>query len=85
MPRPNILLGIGPDTIEGGEEVWAAAGAEWPFILERHPRQEVSHYNDGEEAAPITYQFKGEAFAHGIMHGELFESSAPEWQEIILK
>ena len=85
LPGPNLLLGIGPDSIEGGEEIWAAAGTEWPFILERHSRQEVYDYKDGEEAALTTYQFKGEAFVHGIMHGELFESSAPEWQEIILK
>ena len=82
---PNLLLGIGPDSIEGEEEVWAAAGTEWPFILERHPSQEVNHLKEEEEVALATYRFKGEAFVHGIMQGELFESSAPEWQQIILE
>ena len=85
FPRPNLLLGIGPDSIEGEEEVWAAAGTEWPFILQRHSRREAHDYKDGEEVASTTYQFKGEAFVHGIMHGELFESRAPEWQQIILE
>ena len=85
LSGPNLLLGIGPDTIGGGEEVWAVAGTEWPFILERHPRQEANLYKDGEEGAATTYEFKGEAFVYGIMHGELFERSAPKWQEIILK
>ena len=85
LPGPSLLLGIGPDSIEGGEEVWAAAGTEWPFILERHPRKESYHHKDGEEVALTTYRFKGEAFVHGIMHGELFESSGPDWQKIILE
>ena len=85
LPGSNLLLGIGPDSIEGGEEVWAAAGTEWPFILERHPRQEANHLKEEEERALTTYRFKGEAFVHGIMQGELFESSAPEWQQIILE
>ena len=84
-PRPNLLLGIGPDSIEGGEEVWAAAGTEWPFILERKSRREADDYKDEDEVVSTTYQFKGEAFGHGIMHGELFESRAPEWQQITLQ
>ena len=84
-PGPTLLLGIGPDNIEGEEEVWAAAGAEWPFMLERHLRQESNHLKDGEEEALKIYQFKGEAFVHGIMHGELFENRAPEWQQIVLE
>lgn len=85
LPDSRLLLGIGPDSIEGGDEVWAAAGTEWPFIIKRHPRHEAVHHKDGESMTPITYQFKGEAFVHGIMHGELFESRAPEWQPIILE
>ncbi len=85
LSRANLLLGIGPDSIEGEEEVWAAAGTEWPFILERHSQGEAYDYKDGEEAVATTYRFKGEAFVRGIMHGELFERRAPEWQQIILK
>ena len=54
FPGSNLLLGIGPDSIEGGEEVWAAAGTEWPFILRRHPRQKTYENNGGEEAALTT-------------------------------
>ena len=79
LPDSNFPLGIRPDSIKGGEEVWAASGTELPFILKRHPRQEAYHVKDGEEVAPTTYHL------HGIMHGELFESRAPEWQQIILE
>ena len=82
---PTLLLGIGPDNIEEGDEVWAAAGAEWSFILERDLRQESNHYNDGGAEALDIYQFKGETFVYGIMHGELFKTRAPEWQQIILE
>ncbi|KAL8927091.1 MAG: hypothetical protein Q9172_001513 [Xanthocarpia lactea] len=85
LPGSKFLLGLGPDSIEGGEEVWAAAGSEWPFILERYPRREAGHSKDGEEAAPTRFRFKGEAFVHGIMQGELYESSVPKWERIILE
>ena len=87
FPGPTRLLGIGPSNIEGGEEVWAAAGAEWPIILGRHQhqRQVLYPYTNGEQGPWNTYQFKGEAFVHGIMHGERFENSAPHWQQIILE
>ena len=83
LPGPDLRIGIGSDSIEEGEEVLAAAGAEWPFILERHPRQEAHHHKDGEEVALTTYQFKGEAFLHGVMHGEPFRRDAPKWQLIV--
>lgn len=28
---------------------------------------------------------RGEAYIHGIMRGELFEETEPQWQEIILR
>ena len=84
LPGSNLLLGIGPDSIEEGDEVWAAAGTEWPFVLDRHPRQEAYHHKE-KEAVLTTYRFKGETFLHGIMQGELFESKAPNWQQITLE
>ncbi|CAO1604277.1 hypothetical protein XANCAGTX0491_007837 [Xanthoria calcicola] len=77
--NPNFLLGIGPESINGGEEIWAATGTEWPFVLERNPRQ------DREEEASAAFRFKGEAFVLGIMQGELFETSAPKWESIVLE
>ncbi|KAL8942516.1 MAG: hypothetical protein Q9216_001617 [Gyalolechia sp. 2 TL-2023] len=77
---PKFLLGLGPDSIKGGEEIWAAAGAEWPFVIERRP-----HRKDEEEGAATRFRFKGESFVHGIMQGELFESSAPKWETVILE
>ncbi|KAI4107800.1 MAG: hypothetical protein LQ339_002410 [Xanthoria mediterranea] len=77
--NPNFLLGIGPDSTKGGEEVWAATGTEWPFILERNLRQ------DREEEALAAFRLKGEAFVLGIMQGELFETSAPKWERIVLE
>ena len=85
LPGPIRLLGIGSDNVEGGDELWAAAGAEWPFILKRHQGQKSDQTKDGEREALKTYQLKGEAFVYGVMHGELFENSAPEWKQIVLQ
>ncbi|KAM3072057.1 hypothetical protein ACMFMG_008518 [Clarireedia jacksonii] len=50
-------LGIGPQSLQVHDEVWVLKGATVPFVL--RPRE------DG------TYQLIGEAYLHGLMHGEL--------------
>jgi hypothetical protein len=50
-------LGIGPQSLQILDEVWILNGATVPFVL--RPRE------DG------TFQLIGEAYLHGLMHGEL--------------
>ena len=53
-------LGLGPESIEQGDEVWLLKNAGVPFILRPH----------GESQ----YMLVGEAYVHGIMHGELVDA-----------
>lgn len=78
------LLGLGPDTLQTGDLVWASSGSEWPFVF--RPREEDGEtQNDDGIMGSSTYDFVGEAYIHGIMHGELFHHSAPQWQEVVLR
>ena len=51
------LLGLGPTHMREGDEVWVLAGAKTPVVLRK---LENGHH-----------QFLGEAYVHGIMHGEV--------------
>jgi hypothetical protein len=53
-------LGLGPECLEQGDEVWLLKHAAVPFILRPH----------GESQ----YTIVGEAYVHGIMHGELVDA-----------
>lgn len=50
-------LGIGENGLEPGDEVWVLAGGNVPFLMRRTLR-------------PGEFRFVGEAYIHGIMHGE---------------
>ncbi|KAK4444184.1 HET-domain-containing protein [Podospora aff. communis PSN243] len=52
-------MGLGPPNTEEGDEVWVLSGGNVPFILRPH----------GEN----TLSFVGDAYVHGIMHGEATE------------
>ncbi|KAK4446257.1 heterokaryon incompatibility protein-domain-containing protein [Podospora aff. communis PSN243] len=58
---PNNYLGMGPTSSQIGDEVWVLKGARTPFILRRKE--------------PGRYQVIGEAYVHGIMHGEALQGS----------
>ena len=67
------LLGIGPDVLRDGHDVYAFSGSEWPVIVRENGAGNVS-------------AFIGEAYLHGVMHGELFQGSdsSPRWEDIVL-
>lgn len=52
-------LGNGPKCSRPGDEIWLLAGAKVPFVLRP--------YDDGK------YLLVGDAYVHGIMHGEAFD------------
>lgn len=65
-------MGLAPFSAKLEDEVWILHGAKVPFIL--RPR------SDG------TYEFIGEAYIHGIMQGELFESGdQPNFRYLLLE
>ena len=49
-------LGMGPQSLEEGHEVWVLEGANVPFVLER--------LDEGR------FRLIGQAFVYGVMHGE---------------
>lgn len=61
----NGLLGLANWSTQVGDEVWALAGSRVPFTL----REECS---DGP-ADESRYRLIGEAYVHGVMHGEVIE------------
>jgi hypothetical protein len=68
-------VGLGPASMQDKDIVVVAVGAAVPFVLRPQPTAENS---DNDQ--PL-YSFVGEAYCHGVMHGELIEeSSASEMQ-----
>ena len=57
------LLGMGPKSVQEGDEVWAILGAKVPFVLRK--------VDEGRE--PRRYQLIGEAFVLGYQDGEAVE------------
>jgi hypothetical protein len=57
------LLGMGPKSVQEGDEVWVLMGAKVPFVLRPV---------DGGRA-PKRYRLVGEAFVLGYMDGEVLE------------
>jgi hypothetical protein len=57
------LLGMGPKSVQEGDEVWAILGAKVPFVVRK--------VDEGRE--PRRYQLIGEAFVLGYQDGEAVE------------
>lgn len=53
------LLGNGPVSLEIGDQLWIIAGADIPLLLRP--------LSNGK------YQLVGQAYVHGIMHGEALQ------------
>jgi hypothetical protein len=60
-------IGIGPATLAAGDEVWVFYGGRMPFIMR----------------SGSTYEMIGEAYVHGIMHGEAMSMSLNEGDIIV--
>lgn len=52
-------VGLGPENVKYGDEIWIVEGARVPFVLRGNRDR---------------HRVVGEAYVHGIMHGELAES-----------
>ncbi|KAK4185047.1 hypothetical protein QBC35DRAFT_465906 [Podospora australis] len=55
-------LGLGPVSTEEGDQIWILSGAPVPFVLRQ--------VNEGR------YRVIGEAYVHGIMHGEAVQEGS---------
>ncbi|CAI6341205.1 unnamed protein product [Periconia digitata] len=63
----NGYIGLGPPTIQQGDEVWVLFGGRVPFTLRPKPVELVSDDN----TQFVKHEFVGDAYVHGIMDGEM--------------
>ncbi|WQF85182.1 Putative heterokaryon incompatibility [Colletotrichum destructivum] len=78
--RPFLMdsghLGLGGQSMEDGDGVWVVSGCPSPLVLREMPVSSVS--------GPFCYQLVGEAYVHGIMHGEAVDEGA-RWEDICIQ
>ncbi|KAK1830339.1 heterokaryon incompatibility protein-domain-containing protein [Podospora conica] len=56
MLEGGQMLGLGPEDARSGDQLWVLDGAKTPVVLRR--------------VGDTSYEFLGEAYVHGMMHGE---------------
>lgn len=64
------LLGLGPQSVDAGDDVFVLPGARVPFLL--RPIDRAGGCGSGE-----VYEMVGECYVHGIMQGEALERGDP--------
>jgi hypothetical protein len=78
----RVLLGLGPESMKCGDEVWLLKGGSVLYILRAHPAEprrdlQVLDCSGGQDKTVDMnqdgkfYELVGEAFIHGLMDGEL--------------
>lgn len=68
-------LGLGPGSLETGDEVWVLAGMNVPVVLKRQNSSDDSQ----------KYRFLGETYVHDYMHGEAIAQPDREFESIVLE
>ncbi|KAI1080943.1 HET-domain-containing protein [Whalleya microplaca] len=63
-------IGLGPSTIQQGDEVWIMSGCRVPFAF----RPRGQDHKTIESGNADGYEFVGDTYMPGIMHGEAVES-----------
>ena len=70
----NGYLGLGPKSLQVGDTIWILPDALVPMAFRK------THSNLANK-----YRLVGEAYVHGIVHGEAFENMEPTWESIVLE
>ncbi|OAP64059.1 hypothetical protein AYL99_00031 [Fonsecaea erecta] len=60
-----LLLGTGSRSLQTGDEVWILGGGKVPYLL-----RPVNRETDGQYLGERTHRLVGEAYVHGLMHGD---------------
>lgn len=69
-------FGLGPKSLEIGDQVWIMPRSPVPFILRRSLNS----------STPNRYSVIGECYVHGIMYGEFFKGNEPpQWEAVELE
>jgi hypothetical protein len=70
----NGYLGLGPKSLQIGDSIWILPDALVPMAFRTAPSNLANKY-----------RLVGEAYVHGIMHGEAFKNMEPTWESIVLE
>lgn len=65
------FMGYGPESLVMGDQVWIMLGANVPLLLRQLPNGR--------------HQVTGEAYIHGLMHGEALRRGDFKLQDIVLE
>jgi hypothetical protein len=78
----SFMIGLGPESMQPGDEVWMLKGGKVLYILRQHTPAKLStagvidvcgglHYIRTFARGEIVYQVIGEAFMMGLMDGKI--------------
>jgi hypothetical protein len=68
----DMMLGNGPQSVEVGDTLWVVSSCPVPIVLRTHPDE------------PGCFKLVGEAYIHGIMHGEAVKDDT-EWTDVCIR
>ena len=74
-------IGLGPQSIQAGDEVCIVSGSQVPLVFR-------TLKSGGESVSPLgrpRYELLGEAYVHGVMHGEALKDGGPVWDQIVVE
>jgi Heterokaryon incompatibility protein (HET) len=66
-------IGLGPESVDVGDRVCIVQGARTPFIIRKE-----------EGYGPNEYRLIGDAYIHGMMHGEALKAPGFKWEDMVL-
>ncbi|KAK1638086.1 ankyrin and HET domain-containing protein [Colletotrichum phormii] len=69
-------MGLGGQSVQDGDGIWVVAGCPSPLVLRELPVSSIS--------GPFSYRLIGEAYVHGIMHGEAVVEDAL-WEDVCIQ
>lgn len=77
-------LGVGPDKMEIGDEVFVCHGSSMPFVLRKMYVPDIKAKEDDDVGFPV-YKLVGECYTHGIMDGEVVKNEQREILRLALR
>jgi len=71
-------IGLATVNIQVGDEICICKGSLTPFLIRR------KEAGGAPSTGPREHEFVGEAYVHGVMHGEALDDMSLQWQELCL-
>ena len=81
---PRNRLGIAAQALQPGDAVWVLAGADVPVVLRQAANGAAHKAEAGQEQPRSLWTFVGEAYVHGLMHGEALEVHSGQTEAVPL-